>query len=261
MTHPAGPRRSPPQPGMGVGDHQLHSGQAARDQVTQKRRPAGAVFAGEDVHAEDLPVAVSVAGGGDHAGDIHDPAGLPALDRQRVHPDIGIRAGVQRPGPERRHLGVQGLGQLGDLRLGQTLDAQRRHQPLDPAGRHPTHRALGDHRDQRPLGPPARLQQPVREVAAGPQLRDGQLQRPDSGVQPPLPVAVALVNPLRAPLAQPSTAQGVGLGTHQRLHKSQHHLPQQVGVGCLQVLAQPAHQVHRRCDHRSPPSRVPPRTS
>jgi hypothetical protein len=103
---------------MSVRDHQLHPGQAASDQVTQKRCPASPVLAGEHVHAEDLPVAVGVHPGGDHAGHIHDPPGLPALDRQRVHPHIGVGTGVQRTGPERRHLAVQGLGQLRDLGLG-----------------------------------------------------------------------------------------------------------------------------------------------
>jgi uncharacterized membrane protein len=32
--------------------------------------------------------------------------------------------------------------------------------------------------------------------------------------------------------------------------KRRHQLPQQVGVGLLQVLAQPGQRVHRRCDHR-----------
>jgi hypothetical protein len=54
-----------------------------------------------------------------------------------------------------------------------------------------------------------------------------------------------------------STTGQIGLSAHQGLHKPQHHLPQQVAVGCLQVLAQPAHQVHGRCDHRDPPSRLP----
>ena len=234
-----------------IGDDQLHTGQPTGHQVTQKRRPARAVLAGEHVYPEDLPVAIGVTGGGHHTGDIDDPAGLPALDGQRIQPHIGIGAGVQWPGPERRHLAVQGLGQLRDLRLRQALDTQRRHQPLHPPGRHPTHIALGDHRDQGPFASPARLQQPVRKVAASPKLGDLELQGADPGVQPPSPVAVALVHPIRAPLAQPSTAQGVGLGPHQRLHKAQHHLPQQIRVGCLKVLAQPAHQVHRRCDHRA----------
>jgi hypothetical protein len=47
----------------------------------------------------------------------------------RIEPHIGIRAGVQRPGPERRHFAVHGLGQLRDLRLAQALDAQRATSP------------------------------------------------------------------------------------------------------------------------------------
>jgi hypothetical protein len=95
---------------MGVRDHQLDPGQTTSDQVAQKRRPAGAVLGGEDVDAEDLAVAVGVTCSGQHAGDVDDPAGLAALDRQRVHPHIRVGAGVQRPSPERRHLTVQALG-------------------------------------------------------------------------------------------------------------------------------------------------------
>jgi hypothetical protein len=103
---------------VGVGDHQLHPGQATGDQVTQEAHPAGAVLTGEHVHPEELPVTIGVHPGRHHAGDVDDPAGLAALDRQCVHPDVGVGAGVQRPGPERRHLAVQGLGEFGDLRLG-----------------------------------------------------------------------------------------------------------------------------------------------
>ena len=59
-------------------------------------------------------MAVGVNAGRHHPGDVHDPAGLAALDHQGVHPDIRIRAGVQRAAAEGRHLAVQSPGQLGD---------------------------------------------------------------------------------------------------------------------------------------------------
>ena len=127
-------------------------GQAAGNQVAQEAGPPGAVLAGENVHAEDLPVTVGTHAGGAHAGDVDDPPALTTLDRQRVHPHIRIGAGIQRPTAERCHLGVQGLGQLGNLRLGQALDAQRRHQPLHPAGGDPAHVALDHHRHQGAFG-------------------------------------------------------------------------------------------------------------
>jgi hypothetical protein len=110
--------------GMRVGDDQLDPGQATGDQVAQKRRPRGTILAGEHVHSEDLPVALGVDASGDHAGDADDPAGLAALDRQRVQPHRGIRASVQRPVAERRHLAIQALGQRGHLRLRQRGDAK-----------------------------------------------------------------------------------------------------------------------------------------
>jgi hypothetical protein len=48
------------QAGVGIGDDQLDPGQAASDQPAQQRQPAGAILAGGDVEAEDLPVPVGV---------------------------------------------------------------------------------------------------------------------------------------------------------------------------------------------------------
>ena len=189
---------------MGVGDDQLHAGQPAGDQVTQERRPPGAVLAGQHVHPEDLAVAVGRDAGGDDGGHVHDAAGLPTALGARVHPHIDVGAAIQRPRPEGGHLGVQPLGELAHLRLGDALDAQGLHQALHAPGGDATHVALGHHRHQRPLGTPAGLQQPVREVAASPQLRDRQLDRADPGVQPPLAVAVAPVDPVRRTLANPA---------------------------------------------------------
>src|SRR4029077_1708567 len=45
-----------------------------------------------------------------------------------------VRAGVQRLGPELLHPGIQALGQVGHLALGQALDAERLGQLLHPPG-------------------------------------------------------------------------------------------------------------------------------
>jgi len=110
--------------------------------------------------------------------------------------------------------------------------------------------ALGRHRHQGPLRPPPRLQQPVRGVAAGAELGDGQVDGPHPGVPGPLPEAVAGVHRLRAPLALAGAAEGVDLGAHQGPGEARDHFPQQVGVSRLHLLAEPGQRVHAGCGHR-----------
>ena len=143
--------------------------------------------AGDDVHAEDLPLPVGVDPGRDHHCDGDHPAALADLLGQRVHPHIGVGAGVQRPGAERLDLRVQHLGHPGHLRLGDPGDAERLDQLVHPPGRDPEQVAGGDHADQRLLGAAPAVQQPVREVRPRPQLRDRQLDRAGPGVPAPAP--------------------------------------------------------------------------
>jgi hypothetical protein len=222
---------------VGVGDDQLHAGKPTGHQIAQERRPPSPVLAGQHVDPEDLAVTFCAHTRRDDRGHIHDAAGLPAALGERVYPHIHIGSAIQRPGPKGGHLGVQALGELGDLGLAQALDPKGLDQALHASGGHPTHVALGHHRHQGTLGAPAGLQQPVREVAALPELGDRQLDRADPGVQPPLAVAVAPVDPVRCTLAKRSAAGRVGLSTHERLDERRHQLPQQIRVGLLQVLA------------------------
>jgi hypothetical protein len=55
-------------------------------------------------------VPVSVDADRDQAVDVDDPAALTDLQRQRVGPDEGVGAGVQRSGAERLDLLVELLG-------------------------------------------------------------------------------------------------------------------------------------------------------
>ncbi len=57
-------------------------------------------------------------------------------------------------------------GRLRDLTLRHPLDAELLHELLDPARGDTGEVGVGDHRHKRLLRPAARLQQPVREVAA-----------------------------------------------------------------------------------------------
>lgn len=65
--------------GVGVGDGEVDAGQAAGGQRAQERQPAGAVLAGGDVQAEDLPVAVGVDADGDQGMDVDDATALADL--------------------------------------------------------------------------------------------------------------------------------------------------------------------------------------
>jgi hypothetical protein len=115
------------------------------------------------------------------------------------------------------------------------MQAELRHQPVDLAGRHAVDIGLLDDRDQRLLGPPARLQK-RREVAALAQLGDGQLDRADPGVPLARPVAVAVGGPLQAALAELGADLGTDVGLHQLVGHPGHRLAQHVGVLIAQQL-------------------------
>jgi hypothetical protein len=189
------------QAAVGVGGDQADAGEAAGNQVSEEREPAGAVLSAAHLQAEDLPVAVGVHPGREQGVDVHRATTLPHLHHQRVGGDEGVRPGVQRSSAERLHLAIEISGHLRDLRLGQPGNAEGLDKLLHPARRHAEQIGGGDHADQGGLGPPASLQQPLREVAALPQPRDGQIDRPGPGVPTPAPVTVTGVAPLGAALA------------------------------------------------------------
>ena len=77
----------------------------------------------------------------------------------------------QRPRPKRRDDGVELAADARDLRLRDPVQAERLHQVVDLPRRDAVHVRFLDDRQQRVLGPPARLQQ-RREVGPGPDLRE-----------------------------------------------------------------------------------------
>ena len=236
---------------MGVAGHQPDARQPAGDQAAQKPCPARPVLGAAQLQPEQLPVPVGVAGGGDQHRGVADPPTLADLHRQRIDPQEGIGPGVQRPVAPGRHQLVQLGADPRHLGLGDALQPHRPGHVIDPPGRHPLHIALHDHRGQGPLGPPARLQQ-RREVAAGAQLGDRQLDRPDPGVPVPWPIPIAVGHPLGAALAVLGADLGRHLDLHQRLGKGAHALAQEVDVSPV-GLAQQLIQLHLGHDHRAPP--------
>ena len=122
------------------------------------------------------------------------------------------------------------LAQPADLALGDAAHAHGLDQVVDRAGRDALDVGLLDHRGQRLLGHPARLQE-AREVAALAQLGDAQLHRAGPGLPVAVAVAVALGQPLGARLAVRRPGQAVHLQLHQPLGGKADHLAQKIGVG------------------------------
>ena len=242
---------------VGVGDHQGHPRQAPGHQAPQERRPPRSGLGGEHVDAQDLPVPVAVDAAGHGTGDVDDAASLAHLLGQGVDGHIGVGPGVERPGAEGLHPGVQAAGHLRDLGLGDPVDAHGLHQAVHPPGRHPGHVGLGHHRHQRLLRPPAGLEQPVGEVAARPQAGHSQVDAAGPGVETTQAVAVAGVHPLGAALAPGRSAGVVGIGRHQLLGEGLDHLSDDVvATLAVDVFAQPRQRVQGVRDHRVPPQSV-----
>ena len=95
------------QPGVGVGDNQLHPGQSAGLQRPQKRRPEGAVLGVADVKTERFAAYVGGHAGGDHYRLRDDPVVDPGLAVGGVEEHVGEWLFGQRPFAKRSHLGVQ----------------------------------------------------------------------------------------------------------------------------------------------------------
>jgi hypothetical protein len=161
---------------VGVGDHQLHPGQAAADQAAQELPPERLGLGCAHIQADDLPLPAGVHPVGDHQGMVLHPAAGADLLNLGVQPQVRVGA-LQGPLPERRHLLVQAAAQPRDGVLGHPSQPKRLHQPVHLAGRHPVHMGLLHHRHQRLLTAATRLQERG-EVAAGPQPGNGQLDRP-----------------------------------------------------------------------------------
>jgi hypothetical protein len=223
-----------PQTIVGVRDAQAHALESAGAQAAEELAPERLGLSLPDVQADDLTAAALVDPVGDHQRLVPDPAGLADPFHLGVQPQVRVAA-LQRPLPERPHLLIQPTAQPRYLVLGHAGDAELLDQPIHPTGADAVDVGLLHHRDQRLLGPPARLQE-RREVAAGPQPGNAQLQLPDPGVPGSWPVAVTLGHPVRGALAELGTDLGRNLGLHQLRDHPRHALAQHVGVLAGQQL-------------------------
>jgi hypothetical protein len=236
---------------VGVADDQLDAGKATGDQAAQKPSPAGAVLGSAQLQAKDLAVPCGVDPGGDQRGGVDHSTHLTDLDVEGVQPDEHIGAGIQRPVAPGRDQLIQLTTDPGDLGFGQTGDPHGLGDVLGPSGGDALDIALGDHRGQGPLGPPAGLQERG-QVAALADPGDLQVDRADPSVPIPGPVAVAVGGSFRGALAVLGADLGAHLGVHQRLGEHPHALAQEVDIAAV-GLAQQLQQFHGGHGHRDSP--------
>ena len=123
---------------------------------------------------------------------------------------------------------------------------KRLDQIIDRAGRDALDISFLDHRGQRLLGHPARLEE-AGEVAALAQLGDAQLDCAGTGLPVTFAVAIALDEPGGRLLAVARAGQAADLHLHQPLGGKRDHVAQNIGVrGLLDQRA----QVHHGIGHR-----------
>ncbi len=167
---------------------------------------------------------------------VDDATTLADFLRQCVDPDKRVRSGVQGPVAEGGDLLVQVLGHRTDLGLRQLCHPEGLGELLHSAGGDAEEAGGGDHRDQCLFGPAALLEEPVREVAALPQLGNGELDGPGPRVPLARAIAVAVVAPLVADLPVFGVAEGVGLGGHEGVSERFDHRAQQIGTRRGEIL-------------------------
>ena len=183
--------------------------------------------------------------------DVDHAAALTDLQHQRIRRDEGIRAGVQRPGPEVLDDRVEIGSHDTDLRLAQPRDAQGLDQLLHPPGTDTEQVASRHHTGQSCLRPPPALQQPVREIGPGPEPGNGDVQGADPGVEVPVPVTITDVDPARAGNPIRGTADRVGLRRHQGVQERGQQRPEQIRRRGRHLVVQHAGRINTGlCGHR-----------
>ena len=239
------------QPFVRVRDHELDAAQAASDQTLQEVRPEGLGFRRANAEPDDLAPSFGVGGHSDYRGDRDDASTLAHLQVGRIQPQIWPVA-FKRTFEEGLHALVDFLAQFRDLALRDAGKPHRLRDLVDPARRHPADPGLLDDGDQRLFRRLARLQE-WREVAAGPQLRDLEVERAKPRVERAVAVAVAPVQPISGPFVPASADQPLDVGLHQQLQDALGHSTQKVTVaGLLQKLI----QWQSVLGHRGPPVSV-----
>ncbi len=181
---------------MGIGNDQLHTGEASTKKAFEEKRPERLSLAGAYVQPHDFPVAFRVRRYGDYDGNADHPAAFALFEVGRVQPQIGPFPG-QRPGKEGMDSFINVLAQLGHLGF---RDAGKSHgldEIVHAPRRYAADPGLLDDGHQSAFAGLARLQE-GRKVAALAQLGDAQLQGADAGIKAAVTVAVAVADSLGA---------------------------------------------------------------
>src|SRR6202023_2049282 len=131
------------------------------------------------------------------------------------------------PVEEGRDLAVDLAAQPADLALGDAGHAHRTDQLVDRARRDALDVGLLDHRRQRLLRQPARLEE-ARKVASFPQFWDAQFHRPGAGLPVAVAISIALRDPIGAAFAVRRAGQALDFQLHQAMRGEADHLAQQV---------------------------------
>ena len=207
---------------VGVRDHELDAAQAAPGELAQEVGPERLGLRRTDIHAKDFAAAVTVdADRYDHRHR-DDATILAHLHVGRVDPEIGPLA-LDGTVEKRADPFVDLLAKAADLTLRHAGAAHRLDQVIDRAGRDTLDVGLLDHRGERFLSHPARLQE-TGKVAAPAQLRNAQFDCACARLPVPVAVAVALDHALGALLAVSCAGQAANFQLHQSLGCKADHL-------------------------------------
>src|SRR5207245_7019778 len=122
---------------------------------------------------------------------------------------------LQRPVEEGGDLAIDLAAQAADLAFRDAGHAHRTDQLVDRAGRYALDVSFLDHRGERLLGHPPRLQE-AREITAPAQLGDAQLDRTGARLPAPIAVPIAVIDPIGRALTVPGAGQALDLQLHQR---------------------------------------------
>jgi hypothetical protein len=207
---------------VGIRDHQPHPSQPPPHQLPQELRPELVGLAGPYVEPQDFPGPILTYPNG-----YHRRSTVPPGRRSAPAPPSRPATHTDTPPPTADSETAPSL---------QIRETSLRLQPSSPRARTrsstfrvltPAQGRLLHHAHQRPLRPPAGLQQ-AREVAPLPQLGNPQGDLPHPGLPDPLPVPIPVRLALRSPLvpARPHLLRHLQL--HQRLRQQPHPLPQHV---------------------------------
>ena len=214
----------------GVGNDQLHALEAAVDQMTQKRRPAGFVLLGALADPQDLAKSFRIDGRGHQQRNIADLAGPAALHDDAVEVEIRMLA-LDPPVPPGLDLGVDLLVQVRHCARADTGAPQRLGDVLDPADRNPRQIHLDQRFLDRTLPPAVALDDRCLKGLA-PQLRNLEVHFPGHGVQRALIATGPGILPTLAAFITSCTTKPISFRIQQRvegfLNRSTHHLAEMI---------------------------------